>query len=303
MMGTLYATMKDVLAVMIVLPAFFITICLLLASTVIYQSRTFTGKELALWIVVNVVYVAAGAAYFVYKYEVSTFSYSPSERHPRQAEASKFVFLYILLMPTLAHALVVVLRIIDRGTEGFDAKFKYFVGGTAFGFVLMIVSVFFFVHYIEGIICVCVLLLFIYVAAQFSLYIKNGYYMKPIWTLINNVLAIGCIAAASIYAGLSDDMTTYQGATISCYAWLFFLWAYAIFQFTMDYRNFVQKPIYYSPTLFPIYKYNPKINDVEDHYEPAIAWIAGLVLLVFWGFFSNYQLSPTWFGVVVTVGI
>ena len=61
--------------------------------------------------------------------------------------------------------------------------------------------------------------------------------------------------------------------------------------------------MYFSPTLFPIYKYNPKVNDVEDHYEPTIALICGLVLLVFWAFFTNYQLDPEWLGTVVAIGI
>ena len=31
--------------------------------------------------------------------------------------------------------------------------------------------------------------------------------------------------------------------------------------------------------------------------------ISGFVLLIFWGFFSNYQLEPEWFGVLITVAI
>jgi len=78
-------------------------------------------------------------------------------------EASKFVFAYILMMPTIAHALVVVLRLEDNGTEGFDKKFKFFVFATLFGLFLMIVSVFFFIHWIEGIACVCGVVLIVYV--------------------------------------------------------------------------------------------------------------------------------------------
>lgn len=176
-------------------------------------------------------------------------------------------------------------------------------GVIVFLLVLMIVSVFFFVHYIEGIICVCALGVMTYVAWQFMLYFKNEMKMKPKFKLINGMLAILCIAAASVYAGIQDDMSSYSGATISCFAWLFFLWCFAIFQFTIDSNSFVYKPIYFSPTLFPIYKYNPKTNDLEDHYAPTIAWISGLVLLLFWGFFSNYQLNPEWFGVIVVIGI
>ena len=80
MLIALYVNLKDAVAIVIILPVIFVAICFLIASTVIYQSRTFTSKELALWVAVNVVYVAAGASYFVYKYEISTFKYDPSER-------------------------------------------------------------------------------------------------------------------------------------------------------------------------------------------------------------------------------
>ena len=73
--------------------------------------------------------------------------------------------------------------------------------------------------------------------------------------------------------------------------------------FVVDYADIINKPIYYSPTLFPIYKYNPRKNIVVNHYDPALAWIAGLILLFFWAFFTNYQLAPEWFGVVMSVGV
>lgn len=77
-------------------------------------------------------------------------------------EASKFIFVYILMMPTIAHALVALLRIEDRGLEQFDKKFKFFVGAAAFGIFLMLVSVFFFIHWIEGLVCLGVVLVLIY---------------------------------------------------------------------------------------------------------------------------------------------
>jgi len=61
--------------------------------------------------------------------------------------------------------------------------------------------------------------------------------------------------------------------------------------------------MYYSSTIFPIYKYNPKVNAIEHHYGPTTALLIGLILLVFWGWFSNYSLRPEWFGTVISIGI
>lgn len=64
-----------------------------------------------------------------------------------------------------------------------------------------------------------------------------------------------------------------------------------------------QCPMYFSNTLFPIYKYNPRINDIEEHYGPTVALIIGLILVIFWGWFTNYQLKPEWLGTVIAIGI
>ena len=138
-------------------------------------------------------------------------------------------------MPTLSHAMVVTLRLVDRGTEGFDAKFKYFLGATAFGCLLMIVSTYFFIHYIEGIVFTCIAIVFVYVCTQAFIYITNDNNLNPKLKMVNYLLMICCIVASAVYAGISDDMTTYEGATISCFAWLFFLWLYAMFMFALDY--------------------------------------------------------------------
>jgi len=65
-------------------------------------------------------------------------------------------------MPTLAHGLVVILRLCDRGTENFDIKFRVFAGTFLFGILLMVLSTFIFVHWIDGLIFVGAILLIIY---------------------------------------------------------------------------------------------------------------------------------------------
>ena len=68
------------IAFMLIIPVYYITICLNLASSVIYQSRTFTTKELGLWIVVNFIFVGCGILYFILKYEIADFHYDTSKR-------------------------------------------------------------------------------------------------------------------------------------------------------------------------------------------------------------------------------
>ena len=65
LMWTLYGMMDSAAGIMLICPAYYFTICLNLASTVIYQSRTFTVKELVLWCVINVLYILAGVLYWI----------------------------------------------------------------------------------------------------------------------------------------------------------------------------------------------------------------------------------------------
>lgn len=92
--------------------------------------------------------------------------------------AANFFFAYILLAPTLAHGVVVALRFIDVGQEGFkDQAFKIMIALFSFGVILMIFSTFLLVCWKDGIAFLCVVLVVLYAVFQVSLYIKNDGYM------------------------------------------------------------------------------------------------------------------------------
>jgi len=78
---------------------------------------------------------------------------------------------------------------------------------------------------------------------------------------------------------------------------------FAITQFFVDFQQAQERPVFYSSSLFPIYKYNPELGHIEAHYGPATAWITGLFLLLVWAFCSTFALTPVWFGVVLSIGI
>ena len=66
-----------------------------------------------------------------------------------------------------------------------------------------------------------------------------------------------CVGFASVYALGSSEISSYEGVSYSVAALLFFLWTYALFQFGRDIFESTRRPLYFSATLFPIYKYNP----------------------------------------------
>lgn len=56
------------------IPFPYITICMLIASAVIYQSRTFHVKELIYWGLITSAYLVCGVIYFVYEFELKEMS-------------------------------------------------------------------------------------------------------------------------------------------------------------------------------------------------------------------------------------
>jgi len=107
------------------------------------------------------------------------------------------------------------------------------------------------------------------------------------WQLVNNILLVLTILFAFVWSAFDKELSSYAGGSYSAAILFFFLWSYAISQFVIDFSERETKPIYVSTNMFPVYKFNPKINDVEDHYDPAISFILGLVIAAFWGLITN----------------
>lgn len=67
-----------------VLPFCYLGVCITIGSAVIYQSRTFSTKEIVFWTIIHVLYGGCGAAFFVIEYEVAEFSFDVENRDAKQ---------------------------------------------------------------------------------------------------------------------------------------------------------------------------------------------------------------------------
>ena len=105
----------------------------------------------------------------------------------------------------------------------------------------------------------------IYVAGNFGLYFKTDGFLPIMLRRLNRVLVLLAILCSAVLSIFIDGLSTYEGLGYSASVMLFFLWFYAAFHFVKDFREIAQKPVFYSGSLFPVYKFNPKINDVEAH--------------------------------------
>jgi hypothetical protein len=223
------------------IPFLYVTVCVMIASAVIYQSRTFETKELVYWGVTNVLYLAIGVAYFVYEFEFKEFSLSnigdesSSAEAKKQSRAAEFILLFVLCAPALAHGLVVLMRVIDRGFEKFDKVFLAFLGIFIFFTLLMVLSCFIIVNWVEGVAFLGALIVAIYVLGNFGIYFKTGGFIPILLQRINRALILIAILASAVISVFLDEMSTYEGVSYSSAVTLFFLWFYAIFHFAKDF--------------------------------------------------------------------
>lgn len=157
------------------------------------------------------------------------------------------------MVPTLAHGLICALRMADRGTKDFIKDFMFFAISFAVGVLLMVISCFLFVHWIDGLIFLGALVVMVYIAAQLWLYYSNNFYMKPIWALVNQTIVVLCVLFAFIWSAFDKELTSYEGGSYSASVLLFFIWCYAASSYFLDFYQGDERPVYFSTSLFPVY--------------------------------------------------
>mmetsp|Transcript_25040 Transcript_25040/g.38850 ORF Transcript_25040/g.38850 Transcript_25040/m.38850 type:complete len:213 (+) Transcript_25040:2519-3157(+) len=146
-------------------PMLYIMLCFLIGSTVIYQSRDFSTKEMVYWGIINLTYLVIGMGFFMWEYEVAEFTIDVTKSDAKQQQASYFVLFYVLLAPSASHALTVIMRYIDRGPVGITTQFKIFGIVVVAGIALIVLCCFLFLHWIVGVACLGVFIVFLYAAA------------------------------------------------------------------------------------------------------------------------------------------
>jgi len=134
------------------------------------------------------------------------------------------------------------------------------------------------------------------------MFLRVGY-MTPVWKMINWGIVGALVLFSGIYSVIKDDFPIYWGISLGMATLFVILWSYAIFHTIVDMMEIEKRPIWYSTSLFPIYKFNPDNNGLEDHYAPTVALFSGLFVLLIWGFLTNIMVSPSWLGVAITIGI
>jgi uncharacterized membrane protein len=97
-----------------------------------------------------------------------------------------------------------------------------------------------------------------YIIFQVIIYMKNDQYLPRIWVIINIVVVICAIIATFVASFFVGELSIFMGFSISAWLSALLLLVFGIFRITYDIRNMKQRPIFFSPWVFPIYIFDPK---------------------------------------------
>ena len=79
---SLFVQYQSMIGLVYTFPFVYVGATIIIGSSVIYQSRTFTKIELGIWGLVNVLYLALGVGWFVYDFELKDFDFGNSCKAP-----------------------------------------------------------------------------------------------------------------------------------------------------------------------------------------------------------------------------
>lgn len=299
--------LKEFLGVVISLPLLYLSVCTVIGAGVIYQHRQFSKIELAIWGVINVLYIAIGIIFFITSKYSLVFSWKIDQLSMDKTliaqKSNNFFIFYVLMVPTVVHGIMVALRTSTTPITQFKGVFKAFSGICVLGLILMIVTCFLFVNIATGVTMLVGMILLIYFLFQVYKYVTNNFIIEPKWERINLILCLVLVVFSTVYSVFSSDLKSYEGVSLSLFVNLTIVWLYALLHFAIDLAQLEQRPIFFSPAVFPIYKYNPTTNRVEEHYGPVFAWLAGLWLLMIWSYLTTFSVNPSQTGAMLNVAI
>lgn len=104
------------------------------------------------------------------------------------------------------------------------------------------------------------------------------------WILIP--ISIGIIIctcfAVMIYAFVEPTFDNFYGFSITYLAINLIILLYAAWNLYSDLINKYDRPNFFSPFLYPIFKYDPAVKSVQDNSKMILFWLAGWLMFYFY---------------------
>jgi hypothetical protein len=128
-------------------------------------------------------------------------------------------------------------------------------------------------------------------------YVENDFYLPFLWQGFLLFITT-CVCVIGIIVGIFvDGVGAFIGFSISYFSILGFAALYGLGLFIRDYRKLDIAPIFFSPWVFPIFKYDPKKDCLKKHNVIGVILFGVLAGLLVWSILCAIWVKPMYVGI------
>ena len=212
---------------------------------------------------------------------------------------NNFLVWYVMFIPFALNTLTGIFNWYDRNME-MDLFTKIWVyGGMVNGLIVMALC-YVYNSYASGSIILGFLIILGYVIIVVRIYVANNRFLPKIFAIINFIV-VSCAGLSVFIISLAvDGFNEFVGFSISYGIFICLILFVGLRAFLDDIWNSEEEPIYFSPSIFPVFKYITKKNDIKLNNYPSFLILVFLFLSMAWSIMCAVWVTSFEIGIGVT---
>ena len=214
-------------------------------------------------------------------------------------DAGQFVTAYVVGVPFITSSAMAIYKWLDDEGKFSKMLMLFLIASLVQGLALVVLA-YIVVSWQDGLGLTALIALLIYGAALLFVYTHNNYYMPFGWQIANAIIGGIISFIALIVSIVSDDYKVFSGFSTTYLIICIFILFYSGSAFYKDYLNRVREPVYYSPWIFPIYKYDSERDDIRENNGPVFGIFLVLFLGLLWSVLCSVWIAPYYYGIAVS---
>lgn len=211
----------------------------------------------------------------------------------------EFLLFYVVFLPLITSFTAMVLKFLED-SKRLTPMFWVLFSLTTFNVLLMLAISYVFAPLWFFILVIVIFLLVIWLIVNFYVYSKNNRLPKP-WKIGNMIVFFICFI---ILFGLTFEIknfSNFAGFTILVLGTSFIVLVYSLNKFRKNIQNMDRKPLFFSPWIFPVYRFSPKKNDVIPYNLHTVLLLSSLLAILLWSILAAVFLKPYWVGICISI--
>jgi len=251
-----------------------------------------TDVEMAIWEIVMLIFAFAlqYAWGFIYLFN----NYESAEK------AGHYIATYLIVIPFISATLSAFMKFRDDSFKLRPVSIALFILSFLQGISLFICAYLYLTLW-TGIGLTLFITLLIYAIVQTHAFVKNNYNLPQKWATANYILLLLIVIGAIASSIAISDFNDYLGFSISVWVISSLAIGYGGVLLFLDINGLEDRPVFFSPWIFPVYKFDPKKENIERRNSPSISLLTGCLVLIIWGILSSNWLEPLYLGVSLCI--